>query len=248
MPAENIAWTQFMLGEQYFQLGDMVSAERYETGALNAFPKYHRALAAMGQIRAAQGRLDEAIAFYKQTVAIIPFPLYVAALGDVYAANGDTTNAEKQYATVEFIGKLNVINQQVYNRELALFYADHDRNLPQALVLARKEFEVRHDVYTSDAVAWALLKNGQAEAAKAEMRRALRMGTQDALMEYHAGMIDAALDDRAAAETHLQRALTLNPHFHVLFTREAVSTLARLKADSPAYSAERGGMSDANHN
>jgi tetratricopeptide (TPR) repeat protein len=248
MPAENIAWTEFMLGEQDFQLGDMVSAEREETAALQAFPKYHRALAAMGQIRAAQGRLDDAITFYKQAVAIIPLPLYVAALGDLYAANGDRANAEKQYATVEFIGRLNVINQQVYNRELALFYADHDRNLPQALTLARKEFEVRHDVYTSDAVAWALLKNGQAQAAKAEMQRALRMGTQDALMEYHAGMIEAALGDHAAAEMHLHRALTLNPHFHVLFTREAISTLARLKADSQTNSAARGGLIDANQN
>ena len=230
LPAENLAWTQFMRGEQFFQVGDLAAAEREETASLAAFAHYHRALAAMAQIRAAQGRLPESIDLYRQAIAIIPLPLYVAALGDVYLASGDAANAEKQYALVEFIGKLNAINQQVYNRELAVFYADHDRHLPQALTLAMKELEVRHDVYTSDALAWVLLKNRQPARARAEMDRALRMGTQDPLLEYHAGMIDAAIGDKEGAALHLQRALRINPHFHVLFASQAAKTLAELQA------------------
>jgi len=232
IPAENLAWTEFMLGEQRFLMGDLAAAEEREAKSLADFPRYHRALAAMGQIRAAQGRYAEAIQFYKDAIAIIPLPLYLAALGDVYAVSGDKANAEKQYATVEFIGRLNEINQQVYNRELALFYADHDRKLPEALRLAEKEFEVRHDVYTSDALAWALLKNGQPAKAREEMERALRMGTKDAMMEYHAGMIDAALGDKAGAKTHLARALAVNPKFHVIFAGEAEKRLAELKAET----------------
>ena len=34
---------------------------------------------------------------------------------------------------VEYIGHLNSVNQTLYNRELAVFYADHDMKLPQAL-------------------------------------------------------------------------------------------------------------------
>lgn len=221
-----------MLGEQFFMMGDLRAAEENEEKSLRDFPRYHRALAAMGQIRAAQGRYAEAIHFYTDAISIIPLPLYLTALGDVYAVSGDKVNAEKQYATVEFIGKLNEINQEVYNRELALFYADHDRKLPEALTLARKEFEVRHDVYTSDALAWVLLKNGQPAEAKAEMEKALRMGTKDALMEYHAGMIDAALGDRAGAELHLGLALAVNPHFHVIFAANAAKTLATLKTQT----------------
>jgi tetratricopeptide (TPR) repeat protein len=232
LPAENIAWTEFMLGEQFFQAGDLAAAERAETASLQDFPRYHRALAAMGQIRAAQRRYPEAIGFYRSAIAIIPLPLYLTALGDVYTASGDPANAAKQYKTVEFIGRLNEINQQVYNRDLALFYADHDRNLPEALALARKELEVRHDIYTSDALAWALLKNGQPAQAKIEMGRALRLGTVDAMLEFHAGMIDAALGDDAEAKRHLERALAINPGFHVLFAEQAKKTLATLKANS----------------
>jgi len=234
MPAENIAWTQFMLGEQFFQMGDLAAAETAETAALQSFPRYHRALAAMGQIRAAQGRWAEAIDAYKQAIAIIPLPLYAAALGDVYAVSGNRAEAEKQYALVEFIGRLSAINQQVFNRELAIFYADHDRKLPEALALAQKELVVRHDVYTSDALAWALLKNGQPQRAHEEITQALRMGTQDALLEYHAGMIDDALGDRAGAAAHLRRALRINPHFHIIFAPQAAALLAELDGQRPA--------------
>lgn len=234
IPAENLAWAEFLLGEQSFMMGDLVASEEDEVNSLRDFPRYHRALAAMGQIRAAQGRYSEAIQYYSDAIGIIPLPLYLAALGDLYEVTGDRADAERQYATVEFIGRLNEINQQVYNRELALFYADHDRKLPQAVALAAREFEVRQDVYTSDALAWALLKNGQAAKAKDEMERALRMGTKDAQMEFHAGMIDLALGDNARASAHLERALALNPHFHVIFAADAARTLAGLKARTTA--------------
>jgi len=149
---------------------------------------------------------------------------------------------------VEFIGRLNEINQQVYNRELALFYADHDRKLPEALKLARKEFEVRHDVYTSDALAWALLKNGQTQDAKEEIERAMRMGTKDALMEYHAGMIYAAAGDRAKAAEHLERALVINPHFHVLFAPQTQKMVAALKAQTQTTVGVNAGGEHASQN
>lgn len=228
LPPENIAWTEFMLGEQYFQSGDPTNAEKYVTASLVDFPRYHRSLSAMGQLRAAQGRFPEAIDFYKHAIAIIPLPLYIAALGDIYTISGDPADAKKQFALVEYIGKLSAINQQVYNRELALFYADHDMKPADALALAQKELEVRHDVYTSDALAWALLKNGKTTEARAAIEQAMRLGTQDALMEFHAGMIYNALSDPTKASAHLRRALAINPHFHVLFAVDAAKTLAQL--------------------
>ena len=69
-------------------------------------------------------------------------------------------------------GCLGNINQVLHNRDLALFYADHDMKLAEALDLAQKELEVRHDIYTWDALAWALYKNGKlTEAAKASEKR-----------------------------------------------------------------------------
>jgi hypothetical protein len=68
------------------------------------------------------------------------------------------------------------INQVLHNRDLALFYADHDIKLDEALALAHKEFEVRHDIYTWDALAWALYKNGKYQEASDAIDNALRPG------------------------------------------------------------------------
>jgi predicted TPR repeat methyltransferase len=46
------------------------------------------------------------------------------------------------------------------------------------------------------------------------MARALALGTQDAMLFYHAGMIELALGDSAAARAQLERALATNPAWH----------------------------------
>jgi tetratricopeptide (TPR) repeat protein len=121
MAAESIAWSQFSLGEAYLQLGDLVGAKAAYEDALKTYPNYHRALAGLAKVSAAEGHLAEAIDLYKQAIAVIPLPAYAAALGDVYAKAGNSTEAKKNYDLVEYIARLNAFNQSVYNRELASF-------------------------------------------------------------------------------------------------------------------------------
>ena len=65
------------------------------------------------------------------------------------------------------------------NRNIAIIYADHDWNLDRALELAQNELEVRGDIYTYDALAWALYKNKKyAEAAEA-MKKAMQFKTPE---------------------------------------------------------------------
>ena len=74
---------------------------------------------------------------------------------------GRPDEARQQYDLVEYIGRLYELNQILYNRELAYLLPDHDMKLDAALALARRELDVRRDVYAHDLLAWALLKNGQ---------------------------------------------------------------------------------------
>ena len=67
-------------------------------------------------------------------------------------------------------------------------------------------------------LAWALARNGRCAEAAGYSRRALRLGTQDALKLFHRGMIERCLGNRTAGDTFLRRALTLNPHFSVLWS------------------------------
>jgi tetratricopeptide (TPR) repeat protein len=225
---ESLAWYEYQVGELQFRSGRLHEAEAQFKTALDTFPNYHLALAGLGKIRAAQGDYQAAIELYQQATAIIPQPDFLAALGDVYTVAGQLDKAKLQYDTVEYIGKLAEINQQIYNRQLANFYADHNLHLPEALKLAISELQVRQDIYGYDAAAWAYYKNGQFEQAQAMIEQAMKLGTRDAKLYYHAGMIAHALGDRVEAERLLTEAMMINPYFDLRQARIAQTTLKQL--------------------
>ena len=232
LPRENLAWLYYELGEYFTQAGDALSANASYLAALQTHPGDYRALAGLGKLRANNGRYAEAIVLYQKAIAVVPMPIFIAELGDLYAKTGNQAEAKKQYQLVEYIGRLGKINQVLHNRDLALFYADHDIKLPEALELAQKEFEVRHDIYTWDALAWALYKNGRfADAGKAS-EKALQHGTHDSLLLYHAGLIAEKLGDSNQARSDLKQALEINPHFHLIYAGAAQQTLAFLNTET----------------
>lgn len=236
LPNENRAWLYFELGEFSYQAGRIQAAADAYLTALTIHPGDYRALAGLGKVRASQGQYKEAITLYQSAIAVVPMPIDIAELGDIYQKTGDTANAEKQYKLVQYIGLLGHINQVLHNRDLALFYADHDRNLTEALALARKEFEVRSDVYTWDALAWALYKNGQYAEADEAMSHAMRLGTKDAILFFHAGMISAKAGHDAKAAQQLNDAIRINPHFHPLYSQVATQQLSALQHAAPLTS------------
>lgn len=228
VPRENVAWTQFSLAELWFHVGRLDRSEAACRDALASYPGYHRALAGLARVEAARRRYPEAAALYRRALAVIPLPEYAAALGDVLWKQGQLGEAKKQYDLVEYIGLLNAVNRVVYNRELALFLADHDLKPRQALELARRELDVRRDLYTHDVLAWTLYRNGRLQEALAEMTEALRLGTRDARLFFHAGLIHHALGHAEQAREYLEQALATNPHFHALQADVARDVLVQL--------------------
>ena len=229
LPQENLAWLYFELGEYLTQAGDADAANTAYLTALNTHPGDYRALAGLARLRANHGREAEAITLYQSAIAVVPMPTFIAELGDLYTRIGNPVEAKKQYALVEYIGTLGRINQVLHNRDLALFDADHDQKLPEALALAKKEFEVRHDIYTWDTLAWVQYKNGNLTEASEASRQALRFGTRDALLLFHAGMIAGSLGQTEQARRDLAEALRINPHFHLVDARIAQERLRLLQ-------------------
>jgi tetratricopeptide (TPR) repeat protein len=239
LPAENLAWLYYELGEYESQAGQIAAANNAYLAALNIHPGDYRALAGLGKLRGNQGRYAEAIKLYQAAIAVVPMPIYVAELGDLYTRADNPAEAAKQYQLVQYIGLLGHINQVLHNRDLALFYADHDIKLDESLALAHKEFEVRHDIYTWDALAWALYKNGKYQEAADAMENAMRPGTRDALLFFHAGMIASRLGQSALAKDRLQQALSINPRFHVIYAGVAAQQLKQFE-EQPGLTASRG--------
>jgi tetratricopeptide (TPR) repeat protein len=232
IPSENLAWLYYELGEFTTQAGDADAADAAYRSALKIHPGDYRALAGLARLRANHGDDEEAIRLYEKAIAVVPMPIFVAELGDLYLKVGKPEEAKKEYALVEYIGLLGHVNQVLHNRDLALFYADHDLKPGEALDLARKEFEVRHDIYTWDSLAWALYKNGKIEEAAKASDEALRYGTRDAMLLFHAGMIAERLGDKDRARKHLAAALEINPRFHSLYAGEAQHELTAINAST----------------
>jgi tetratricopeptide (TPR) repeat protein len=236
MPAENIAWTNYQLGEEYFQAGALKLAESAYRESLSLLPGYYRALAGLAKVQTARGNQGEAAELYEAAIAAVPYPEYAAALGDRYQAMGQVDKARRAYDLVEFIGHLSEINQQIHNRELALFYADHGVKLDRAESLARAELNVRQDIYTWDVLAWVLYKKGNFDEAYTASRKALQFGTRDALLQYHGGVIAAEIGKPDEAQVDLTAALEINPQFHPTYADAARKKLSLL-ATAPSSKA-----------
>ncbi len=96
------------------------------------------------------------------------------------------------------------------------------------LIIERGAFssiETRKDVYGYDLFAWALHKEHRDRQASAAMMQARRLGTRDAMLFYHEGMIDRALGENARAGYFLAKALEINRSFHPTQPREIEAVL-----------------------
>jgi tetratricopeptide (TPR) repeat protein len=222
---EAAAWCHTQKGQVRFDLGDARGADAAFQRALELEPGYHLALAGRARCRTALGHYREAASLYEQALRVIPRPDWTIALGDLKQAMGDPAGAESQYAAARAAIRAQPPGPD-NDRQLALFLADHRGDPQAALDLARRAARSRHDLYTVDALAWACFRSGRYQEAWRLSRQARRLGTRDALLFYHAGMIARRLPGRDAEGTALLRkALALNPGWDPLNARTAREAL-----------------------
>lgn len=226
---ENLAWYRAHLGDELMKAGKRKEAEREFDLALAAFPNYHVALAAKARSRIAAGDLNYASELYKLSLERVPLPDTAIALGDLQVKQGLPDEAAKQYELARFIEESSAQGASVYSRHLALFWANRDEKLDDALRIAESESRARSDIYTCDLLAWCLFKKNDLKGAKAAIDEALRLGTRDSLIHYHAGMILNKLGDRQKAIKHLSMALQINPTFDLLQAEIAKQTLNEIR-------------------
>ncbi|MGH2500394.1 MAG: hypothetical protein ACRDF0_09955, partial [Candidatus Limnocylindria bacterium] len=188
------------------------------------------ATAGLARVRGAYGDLRGAASLYEHAARRLPSPDFVAALGDVYARLADGERAEQQYALVGAMQRLLAASGVRTEIDLALFAADHARDLEASLAATRAEYAERRSVHVADALAWAEYRMGHLAAARAHSREALRLGTKDPLLLYRAGVIAHAAGDTEAAYTLLRRSHDLNPAFSLLFADDLAARLELLAA------------------
>ncbi|MGH7539061.1 MAG: hypothetical protein ACREMF_10515, partial [Gemmatimonadales bacterium] len=165
------------------------------------------------------------VEYGERAIAIAPDPATLGLIGDGYAALGDSTKAEEFYHAMEAV---TLAQPGGFHRAWSLFLLDHERRVPEVLALVQQEIRTRHDVYGWDLLAWALHRSGRDREALPAMAKALALGTEDALLFYHMGMIERALGQRVSARRYLSRALASNPSFHPTLVAHARAALEAL--------------------
>ncbi|HYG79222.1 MAG TPA: tetratricopeptide repeat protein, partial [Pyrinomonadaceae bacterium] len=207
---ENSAWCRVQLGNLLLNAGRLAEAEREFDHALQIFPDYGLALEGKARARIAAGDFESAVNIYKREQERDPNSADAAlALGDLYTRTGRAEEAARQYKLFESAERENAAAENDWHH-LVYFWADNDRNLDEALALARRARETRRDIHTCDALAWALFKQGRIAEARAAIDEATRLGTRDARILYHAGLIYNQSGDRRKAAQYLKLALETN--------------------------------------
>jgi tetratricopeptide (TPR) repeat protein len=229
--AENTAWAHVQLGHLHLGTGNLSAAQAAYQQALQAYPSYAPATAGLGRVRAAEGKYEEAAALVARAAEALPLPEYVIQLGDVYRAAGRTGAATQQDGLVRAIAQLQRANGVDLDREMALFEADRAGDpavIAAALQTARARYERRPSIHAADVLAWTLHRAGQSDEALPYAREALRLGTRDPVLLFHAGAIAAAAGQPAEARQHLEAALAQNPQFSLRHAPEARRILEHL--------------------
>lgn len=209
---EDRAWLEVQLAHLELSRGHLETAESRVVRALELFPDYHYALSELSRVRMAEGRLDEAVSLLRLRYEKAPHPENLYELATALAAAGERTEADSLFEKFEADALRESEGPDNANRELVFYYTDHASKPAEALVVAEREAARRRDVFTRDAHAWALHKNGRSDTAREEIESALKTGIRDARMLYHASEICAGLGDRDAALRYGKDSLTANPH------------------------------------
>ena len=206
-PSER-AWYLAQRGELRFARGELAAAAADQSAALALTPQAPWALAGLARAFAALGRDDEAIALDRRSVEILPSPIVAAELAALLDRHGRREEAAAALAIVEATRRL-----QRNDRQIAMIDADRGHDVEGALGVAEQALASRHDIYGYDAVAWCAFHAGHLARAREAMPHALALGTEDARLYYHAGMIARAAGDLPGARRDLAHALRINPRF-----------------------------------
>ena len=209
VPAEQKAWFWLRIGDLQLRRGMMDEAANDYQRGLAAHPDDYRLLTAIAKLEGARHRWQKAIDYGERAVAVSFDPATLGVMSDAYAALGDSAKASEYAHAMEI-----AVSKQAtaYHREWSLFLLNHGLRVADVLAKTREELKTRQDIYGYDALAWALHASGRDAEAHEAMRHALALGTQDAMLFYHAAAIDRALGEHDVASAELERARTLNPY------------------------------------
>jgi tetratricopeptide (TPR) repeat protein len=206
---EGQAWHHVQMGDLLFKQGKLTAAKREYDHAAFIFPDHPMAAAGHAKVMAAEQNFAGALAIYDTLMTQGQLPHLAAHAGDMHARLGHQAEAAKMYALAENGWRFDTPEPAA----LVGFLATRDRATADAVGLAERASASRRDVPTMDALAWVYFKAGRIDDALKASKEALRVGTRERSILYHAAAIHRAAGDTAKARMLIGQAVDGHPEF-----------------------------------
>jgi tetratricopeptide (TPR) repeat protein len=196
---EAAAWAFTRLALYQLQRGTAKPALESCAAALALQSDYAPAMLARGRILLAVNRPAEALVDLERAAKLNPLPEYQWTFAEALTIAGNRDRA-------------NVVGSQLTDRSsedprtVSLYFATHQQHVERAVQLAQQELTNRGDVFTHDALAWALAAAGRVTEAQQHINQALSEGTSDPRLYFHAGVIAALNNQTKQARRWLNKA------------------------------------------
>ena len=225
IPREQAAWFHYRVGELEMRSGRVESADSAFQRALAIFPGDYRALGALARLSTLREDWRGAVDYGTKAIAIHLDPATLGTMSDAYAALGDSGQA-RSFADAMAVSALSQPGS--IHRAWGFFLLDHSRDIGRVLAEAKRDLDVRRDVYAYDLLAWALYKAGHIAEARRASDQSLAQGTEDPDLLYRGAMIAGAAGDSERAKGLLDQALAINPRFGAARSAIAKATIDTL--------------------
>ena len=227
LTVEQRAWFSVRLADFELRHGHVRAASAAIERGMREAPDDWRLVLARARVESVRGAWRKAIASADHILANVPSPDALALLADANASLGQDEEAASFRIALEGIARRQ--DGQVH-RSWALSLLNSSSDVDTIVALAAADTLVRRDVHTLDLLAWSLHRSNRSAESLPIMRRAMRLGSREPVMRYHAGVIELAAGNREAARGHLEIALrgrqALTP-LQAAESRHALATAGR---------------------
>jgi Flp pilus assembly protein TadD len=159
------------------------------------------------------GNIDQAIAAAQNWVNTHPNDsAQLALLASLDSAKGDTAKAIDLYKKALQIDP----NNAPASNNLAYLMVENNQNVDVALTLAQTARRILPDSpETADTLGWVYFYKGNYGGARDLLESAVKENPDSASVQFHLGMVYSKLNDKTDAQSHLKKAIALDPNGQV---------------------------------
>jgi tetratricopeptide (TPR) repeat protein len=207
--ADERAFALFHLGELKLGEGEPNEALPYFLDALAASPDDISALSGKAHALGQAGQIQTAAANYELLLSRAPLADFMVEYGEFLEGHEEAVDAAFWYDRARAQIEVDRANGVQPDAALIFFEADHG-DPGVALAMAEGAVDDRPFFELQEALAWALYRNGRFAEAAAAIEQAGALGIQAPELHVRTALIQHALGNTEAAETHLETALQIN--------------------------------------